>query len=646
MTTVEAQAPVTPTSNAPPIDIYAPSTGIAPPTCRPLKVYAYDPSHGQKLGNSLTINVPYEPLAPGPVGSRFAVVDYDGARKRYYKPVDLDDPHILLRGGLEPSEVDPRFHQQMVYAVASETLRRFEAALGRRIHWRTARDAKNDPIYESMVDKEGKEHPGPPNLLYLHPHAMNEANAYYSPDDHAIVFGYFQAGNGDVGQNLPGQTVFTCLSHDVVAHEVTHAIVDSVRKYFMEATNIDVAAFHEAFADLAALFRHFSHSELLLDTLQRTGGRLFTKDLDVDRRVTGPSTMAKPESPEGEATALLQMQKAQENPLIALATQFGHATGMAGSLRSALGTPANANDIKTLVEPHARGSILVAAVFDAYFTIYLARTKRYFQLFRPSRDGDDLPQPLAELLAEEASRTAEMFFGICARALDYCPPVDITFGDFLRAVITADIELYPNDPDGVRDALMQSFRLRGIVPGDALYFSEGSLCWPKIAPEHRPVIEGLLFGDPNGLTVGEKTHNAALLHAWAIENAAMLDFDAKQYIEVPSFHPVFRTTGDGRLETDMVVEMVQTTAPPSDASTDDTAGQPFTIRYGVTLIVEKPSMVNGRRPLPRVRYAIRKPPSPKRAEQQRAMLTADGVAPDCRINFAMIHGGTKTWSAM
>jgi len=30
----------------------------------------------------------------------------------------------------------------------------------------------------------------------------------------------------------------------------------------------------------------------------------------------------------------------------------------------------NANDIRVQTEPHARGSILVAAVFDAYFTVY------------------------------------------------------------------------------------------------------------------------------------------------------------------------------------------------------------------------------------------------------------------------------------
>jgi hypothetical protein len=50
-----------------------------------------------------------------------------------------------MGGGLDPSESDPRFHQQMVYAVASETLQRFEYALGRRIRWRGTRRSEDRP---------------------------------------------------------------------------------------------------------------------------------------------------------------------------------------------------------------------------------------------------------------------------------------------------------------------------------------------------------------------------------------------------------------------------------------------------------------------------------------------------------------------
>jgi len=100
-------------------------------------VYAFDPSEGRKLNNYMTVQVAYEDLEPGPVGKRLAVVDYDASNEVFYELVNLDHPSVLLSNGLEPSESDPRFHQQMVYAIASETIRRFEFALGRPIRWRT-----------------------------------------------------------------------------------------------------------------------------------------------------------------------------------------------------------------------------------------------------------------------------------------------------------------------------------------------------------------------------------------------------------------------------------------------------------------------------------------------------------------------------
>jgi hypothetical protein len=70
------------------------------------------------------------------VFDQIAVVDYDATRGKYYESVNLNDPFILIPNGLTPSESDPRFHQQMVYAVASDTIEQFETVLGRRIHWR------------------------------------------------------------------------------------------------------------------------------------------------------------------------------------------------------------------------------------------------------------------------------------------------------------------------------------------------------------------------------------------------------------------------------------------------------------------------------------------------------------------------------
>jgi hypothetical protein len=82
------------------------------------------------------INVPWEDnLGLGPVDDYLEVVDCDPASQAFYAPVNLNDPRLLAQDGLPPSEGNPQFHQQMVYAVARTTISHFERALGRRALW-------------------------------------------------------------------------------------------------------------------------------------------------------------------------------------------------------------------------------------------------------------------------------------------------------------------------------------------------------------------------------------------------------------------------------------------------------------------------------------------------------------------------------
>ncbi|TGV61985.1 hypothetical protein EN803_38045, partial [Mesorhizobium sp. M2D.F.Ca.ET.160.01.1.1] len=99
--------------------------------------------------------------------------------------------------------------------------------------------------------------------LRIYPHALRAANAYYSPDKKALLFGYFPAESKDGDVTTPGTTVFSCLSNDIVAHEMSHALLDGLHRLFEEASNPDVPAFHEAFADIVALFQHFTLKELV-----------------------------------------------------------------------------------------------------------------------------------------------------------------------------------------------------------------------------------------------------------------------------------------------------------------------------------------------------------------------------------------------
>src|SRR5207237_8544648 len=84
---------------------------------------------------------------------------------------------------------------------------------------------------------------------------------------------------------------------------------------------------------------------------------------------------------------------------------------------------------------------------------------------------------LVNRLAKEAARSAQHLLTMCIRALDYCPPVDITFGDYLRALITADVDLVPEDDHHYRVAIIESFRKRGLYPRDLRTLSEQSLHW-------------------------------------------------------------------------------------------------------------------------------------------------------------------------
>ena len=427
---------------------HPPRTDLVPdPVSRNLRIFAFDPSVSASVDTAgiseITIAIPWEKnLQPGPIGEYLEVIDADPASGAFYKPVNLNDASVLAQSGLAPSESNPQFHQQMVYAVAMTTIGHFEQALGRVALWSSHRPSG---VEEKFVRR-----------LRIYPHALRDRNAFYSPDKKALLFGYFPVSIRDA-TNTPGTIVFTCLSHDIVAHETTHALLDGVHPRFNEPVNPDVLAFHEAFADIVALFQHFAYPGVLKDQISRTRGNL-----------------------------------AEENLLGQLAQQFGKASGRGSALRDALGqnNPETGKweprkpDVRALDkthEPHERGAILVAAVFGAFLKVYRGRTADLYRIATEGtgvlREGDIHPD-LANRLATEAARSARYILQMCIRAIDYCPPVGITFGDYLRGIITADYDLNPDDIDGYRLAFVESFRQWGISAKNLRSSSVQGLLWP------------------------------------------------------------------------------------------------------------------------------------------------------------------------
>ncbi|MGC4043426.1 MAG: S8 family serine peptidase [Armatimonas sp.] len=653
-----------------------------PPRIRRLKAYAFDPSLATRtdtvLVNEIIVPVVFEPdLQPGPIGEYLEVIDVDPASDCVYAPVNLNDPWVLAEDGLARSESNPMFHQQMVYAVAMKTIGHFEDALGRPIFWsplRTWNEESGDNV--RAENYPGYDPKNPADLfvqrLRLYPHALREQNAYYSPQKRAILFGYFPADESDPGGIYPGGMVFTCLAHDIIAHEMTHAILDGMHVYFTDDTNPDVFAFHEAFADIVALFQRFSYPTLLHDQIARTRGKL------------------------DSGTLLSQ-----------LALQFGQATGRRSALRDALGYvvskaqntenaekevafneetvmewrrfKANPSDLAREMEPHRRGSFLVAAVFDAYLSIYEDRIRDLRRIATGGTgilpDGDLHPD-LVNRMADEAARSARHVLRMCIRAMDYTPPVDITFGEFLRALITADYDLVPEDLRRYRVAFIEAFRKWGIYPREVRTLSEETLRWspppqdinaslfpraadsnvesdddkdPTTREERRALrlARRLLLKWKPGAPredIFERTLTAqAKLHDYLKKEQHNKDIqtifegiDLSQNFEVTNMRPARRVGPSGEFLTELVVEIIQ-------EQKGQEKGLPYPFRGGITLIVSMDDDSFA------VRYAIRKRAhnTPRQAEQRTYLLgasaDADKAAEYSSVNLPADWKATRTY---
>lgn len=449
------------------------------PPLRPLRIFTSDPSASRLAGHTCTAGVPYEPLTLEPAGGErgqpryeclcgrlfeLHMIDADG---RALAAPRLDDAEQLMQAGYAPSEANPRFHAQMVYAVASQLHADFRRALGREPGWGFQ---------------------GTHERLKVFPLGTHEENAWYDPEAGELRFGYFE--RDETGWYS------TALMHDIVAHELTHALLDSQRPHFMEPTGPDVWGFHEGFADLMALFQHF--------------------------RYAGPLKAALAES-QGVIVARPGRQPAEQPAhwLARIARQFGAADGD-DALRRA-DRPADQLQYTETLPEHTMGELLLSAVFDAFDTVFRRRTAR---LRRLATGGSGILPPgamhpdLLDALAQSAASLAQRFMAVTVRALDFCPPAGLSLGEYLRAMVTADALLVPDDTWGFREALIDAFRARKIVPRHVISLTEDSLRW---GPPQRalPPLPALSFaatrfegGPGRPMTPAERQLQARALGRW------------------------------------------------------------------------------------------------------------------------------------
>jgi hypothetical protein len=475
------------------------------PRTRQLTVIAQDPrichKRGPKRGRIVTakINVPAEALSPGPAGYRVHCIDFDSTTETYYNtrlPAHrdpLDDPRYEEMSAREFNEAllsDPNFHCQNVYALVMHTLSRFEFALGRRLKW--------------GFDKS--------HQLKVSPHAFAEANAFYSEEDQALLFGYFPS-------RRKGRTVFTCLSHDVIVHETTHALIDGLRTRFTDASSPDQAAFHEGFADVVALLSIFSLpsiAELVID-----------KILDSDEKLIHVSILD---------------PKVLRREIGALAEEVGEETsGIRGEpLRRSMDREPGINylALPEFRESHIRGEILSAAMMNAFIHMWSERLQKLGERQKGYLDRSKV--------VEEGADIAGALLTSAIRALDYVPAVHLSFNDYLSALLTADHEVRPGSDDryNLRRCVLDSFKS---------YF---------IPPASRPKKDGVWTTPPLTLRY-ERTHFEPMqrdddeVFHFLWENRQELGLHPEAFTYIQSVRPCVRIGNDGFMLRETVAEYVQ-----------------------------------------------------------------------------------------
>lgn len=490
---------------------------IDPPPTRKLTIIAKDP--GFRLGGPdgpmvfAQAPVPAEILAKGPIGYRIKVVDYNATERRAYidrqdyqlPSGELVDPFAPGPGEtlLDPAYQarllgDPNFHAQNAYAIAMRTLGAFERALGRRVGWSSGG-----------------------HQLHIAPHAFAQANAFYSEPDRALLFGYFRRQDGS--------PVFTSLSHDIVAHETTHAILDGLRSRYTEPSGPDQAAFHEGFSDIVALLSIFSLPEVVAAAIGKA------EELAVDDKVI-----------KLVAADLLTPAAIRDSILLGMARQVGDELepGQKKALRRSVQIgPADGAEMRYADDEHDRGEVFAAAMMNAFVKLWVDRIG---ELGRFNGDFYNLKS-----VVEEGARLAGQLLTMSIRALDYCPPTDIDFEQYLAGLLTADREVVPNDDRFYRKTIRETFEAYGISPLGEACDAEG--CWKRY-PYLGHDAPTLVYARSNYAAM---TRSPDELFRFLWENRHALRINERAYTEVLSIDASSRAGPDGIAVHETVCQYVE-----------------------------------------------------------------------------------------
>jgi hypothetical protein len=373
-------------------------------------IYLQDPlvaEKNSKLGLAF-ISLDWEPgFASGPTSERIAVVDYNADSNELAEPARWSKEEWgfvgLKNQPLDPYEIDtPQFRQVNAWAIVHDVLSVFQhpRVMGRPIPW----------AFEG-------------NRLIVVPNAGYAQNAFYDRSSKSLQF--YRCGSTE-------KPVYTCLSHDIVAHETGHAILDGIRPFYNEISSIQTSAFHEFIADLTAII-----TALRLEDVRHVVADESDGDLSKDSVI-------------GDLAEMLGQD-------LALSVQGSAA-------RPFLRTAHNSETMDYLKNNwscHHCSKVLTGTMFEVL-------TRMTWKQRAPESAGGMGNSP-----REALWNATTHFTRLALRALDYCPSVGIQFIDYARAVLRADKFAFPRDELGYREIICDVFHKRGFC---AKGEEEGDIC--------------------------------------------------------------------------------------------------------------------------------------------------------------------------
>ena len=345
-------------------------------------------------------DMPIANASSGPCGPHAVVVDYNRDLDVRFAPAVLQANRSfrgLARRRDDALLADFQFHQVNVWAIVERTLAKLESddLLGRPVTWAN----------------------GAGRLLLL-PHASYMENAFYDRVTGGLHFGYFEGYEGEV--------VYSCLSHDIVTHELGHAVLDGLKPGYNEVSSPETAGFHEYFGDAVAMMASLANRDVARVVVDDAPARLDAK-----------------------------------NVVSAIASQFGAALrGLPEQdyLRGAWNKRTMA-DMAGKFEEHDWSEVLTGVYYELLQFLYA----KYYKFILREKNVDQSKLNMRQWAAMWAlTSAAKATAGVMFRGVDYCPPVDLRYADYAEAVLRAQEVAYPRDELGITEHLCASFAARGI----------------------------------------------------------------------------------------------------------------------------------------------------------------------------------------